>query len=377
MTAIPRSTPPYGGTIGRLTEDCEPAPLALDSAPDGAPNVVVVLLDDVGFGAFSSFGGPVDAPGLERVAAEGLRFNRFHTTAICAPTRATLLTGRNHHTVHMGRITEAANSFPAYDSVIPREAATVAEVERAVEELDRQASQLRLVGRTFLLDLVMQAPVRFSTAVRAALEAELPSLRPAVVRSRFHLREEAGVAAMVATLRDVRRRRSHGVVLKAPDHPDVAAEVAALADAGVPVVTLVTDVPRSRRLAYVGIDNDAAGRTAAYLVAQGAPASGAVLVTLSRSDFRGEEQRVSAFVDALHDLSPARRVVDLTDTDGLDPTTGAGVRAALAPPAAPRRPPRRADVGAVAGPGRDAVQPPPCLHHPLTTPSPIERDQPH
>lgn len=209
-------------------------------------------------------------------------------------------------------------------------AATVAEVERAVEELDRQASQLRLVGRTFLLDLVMQAPVRFSTAVRQALEAELPSLRPAVVRSRFHLREEADVGAMVATLRDVRRRRSHGVVLKAPDHPDVAAEVATLADAGVPVVTLVTDVPRSRRLAYVGIDNAAAGRTAAYLVAQGAPGSGAVLVTLSRSDFRGEEQRVSAFVDALRDLSPARRVVDLTDTDGLDPTTGTGVRAALA-----------------------------------------------
>ena len=130
MTAIPRPTQPYGGTIGRLTEDCDPVPLALEGAPDGAPNVVVVLLDDVGFGAFSSFGGPVDAPGLERVAADGLRFNRFHTTAICAPTRATLLTGRNHHTVHMGRITEAANSFPAYDSVIPREAATVAEVLR-------------------------------------------------------------------------------------------------------------------------------------------------------------------------------------------------------------------------------------------------------
>ena len=130
MTAIPRPTPPYGGTIGRLTEDCDPVPLALEGAPDGAPNVVVVLLDDVGFGAFSCFGGPVAAPGLDRVAADGLRFNRFHTTAICAPTRATLLTGRNHHTVHMGRITEAANSFPAYDSVIPREAATVAEVLR-------------------------------------------------------------------------------------------------------------------------------------------------------------------------------------------------------------------------------------------------------
>lgn len=208
-------------------------------------------------------------------------------------------------------------------------AATVAEVERAVEELDRQASQLRLVGRTFLLDLVMQAPARFSSAVRGALEAELPALRPAVVRSRFHLREEADVGAMVATLRDVRRRRSHGVVLKAPDHPDVAAEVAALMEAGVPVVTLVTDVPASRRLAYVGIDNDAAGRTAAYLVGLGAPGPGAALVTLSRSDFRGEEQRVRAFAVALEELAPGRRVVDLTDTDGLDPTTRTGVRAAL------------------------------------------------
>lgn len=209
-------------------------------------------------------------------------------------------------------------------------AATVAEVERAVEELDRQASQLRLVGRTFLVDLVMQAPARFSLAVRSALEAELPTLRPAVVRARFHLREEADVGAMVDTLRAVRRRRSHGVVLKAPDHPDVAAEVAALVEAGVPVVTLVTDLPRSRRLAYVGIDNDAAGRTAAWLVARSAPEVGATLVTLSRSEFRGEEQRVAAFVDALQGLAPGRRVVDLTDTDGLDPTTGAGVREALA-----------------------------------------------
>ena len=132
MTAIPQPNPPYAGTIGRLTEDCKPAPLALDVAPDNAPNVVVVLLDDVGFGAFSCFGGPVEAPGLERVAADGLRFNRFHTTALCAPTRAALLTGRNHHTVHMGRITEAANSFPAYDSMIPREAATMAEVLRRI-----------------------------------------------------------------------------------------------------------------------------------------------------------------------------------------------------------------------------------------------------
>ena len=130
MTAIPRPTPPHAGSIGRLTEDCQPVALKMEGAPEGAPNVVIVLLDDVGFGSFGAFGGPVPAPGLERVAADGLRFNRFHTTAICAPTRAAMLTGRNHHTVHMGHITEAATSYPAFDSVIPREAATVAEVLR-------------------------------------------------------------------------------------------------------------------------------------------------------------------------------------------------------------------------------------------------------
>ena len=72
--AIPRPTPPYAGTTSRLTDDCEPARMVLDGAPEGAPNVVIVLLDDVGFGSFSTFGGPVPAPALERVAADGLRF---------------------------------------------------------------------------------------------------------------------------------------------------------------------------------------------------------------------------------------------------------------------------------------------------------------
>ncbi|MEH3034445.1 MAG: LacI family DNA-binding transcriptional regulator [Aeromicrobium erythreum] len=207
-------------------------------------------------------------------------------------------------------------------------AATVAEVERAVAELDRQATQLRLVGRTFLLDLVMQAPRRFSDAVRSAVEAELPGLRPAVLRTRFHLTEEADPEALAATLRRVRRGTTHGVLLKAPDHPAVAAEVAELAAAGVPVVTLVTDLPGSPRRAYVGIDNRAAGATAAHLVHH-SPARGDVLVTLSRTEFRGEEQRVEGFVEALERVAPGRRVVDLTDTDGLDPTTFAAVTDAL------------------------------------------------
>jgi arylsulfatase len=89
---------------------------------------VLILLDDVGFGTCGTFGGPVPTPALDRVAANGLRFNQFHTTALCSPTRAAMLTGRNHHTVHMGGIPEGANVFPGYDSVIPKEAASVAEI---------------------------------------------------------------------------------------------------------------------------------------------------------------------------------------------------------------------------------------------------------
>ena len=87
--------------------------------PEGAPNVLVILLDDVGFGASSAFGGPCHTPTAERLAAGGLRFNRFHTTALCAPTRQALLTGRNHHSVGMGSITETATSAPGNSSLRP------------------------------------------------------------------------------------------------------------------------------------------------------------------------------------------------------------------------------------------------------------------
>ena len=98
--------------------------------PEGAPNVLVVLLDDVGFGASSTFGGPVNMPTAERLANTGLKYNRFHTTALCAPTRMALLTGRNHHTVGMGSITEQATSAPGYTSVRPRSCAPLPETLR-------------------------------------------------------------------------------------------------------------------------------------------------------------------------------------------------------------------------------------------------------
>jgi arylsulfatase A-like enzyme len=96
--------------------------------PKGAPNVLVVLLDDVGFGASSAFGGPCLTPTAERLAREGLKYNRFHTTALCSPTRAAMLSGRNHHAVGMGGITEIATSAPGYNSLRPNTCAPLAEV---------------------------------------------------------------------------------------------------------------------------------------------------------------------------------------------------------------------------------------------------------
>ena len=98
--------------------------------PEGAPNVAIILIDDMGFGASSAFGGPIHMPTLERVAADGLKYTRFHTCALCSPTRQAMLTGRNHHSVEMGAITEQASSVPGYTSVRPNTAATIAEVLR-------------------------------------------------------------------------------------------------------------------------------------------------------------------------------------------------------------------------------------------------------
>ena len=109
--------------------------------PAGAPNVLIVLLDDVGFAASSAFGGPCATPTAERLAANGLKFNRFHTTALCSPTRQALLTGRNHHSVGMGGITEIATSAPGYNSVRPNTCAPLArdaEAERLLDGAVRQ-----------------------------------------------------------------------------------------------------------------------------------------------------------------------------------------------------------------------------------------------
>jgi arylsulfatase len=99
-------------------------------APEGAPNIVIVLIDDIGFGATSTFGGAIQTPTFDRLADNGLRFNSFHTTALCSPTRASLLSGRNHHAVNVGSVMEVATGFPGNQGRRPDDAKYVAETLR-------------------------------------------------------------------------------------------------------------------------------------------------------------------------------------------------------------------------------------------------------
>ena len=110
--------------------DTSAPPIVPLRPPAGAPNVLIVLIDDMGFGATSHFGGPCEMPTLERLASGGLTYNRFHTTALCSPTRQALLTGRNHHSAEMGSVCEVATSMPGYSSVRPNSVANVAEMLR-------------------------------------------------------------------------------------------------------------------------------------------------------------------------------------------------------------------------------------------------------
>lgn len=207
---------------------------------------------------------------------------------------------------------------------------TARQVQQAITDLQRQESQLRLGGRTFMVDVVIQAPERFSRAVRAALEAELPSLRPAVLRSRFHFRETGPIQELVDTLDWIAAHGSQGIILKAPDVPKVNAAAQRLVRAGVPLVTFVTDLPASQRLAYVGMDNRAAGATAAYLIGHWlGDRPGNILVTLSSDSFRGEEEREMGFRSAMRSNWPHRVLVEIPDSDGLDRIVRTPVLAAL------------------------------------------------
>jgi len=127
---LPRPAPVFGGHIGRTAKDSTPDFPKEVEAPKGAPNILLILTDDVGFGATTPFGGPIPTPTFDRLAKNGLRYTQFHTTALCSPTRAALLSGRNHHSNASGVIMEIATGFPGYNSLMPKSNGTFAEVLR-------------------------------------------------------------------------------------------------------------------------------------------------------------------------------------------------------------------------------------------------------
>jgi len=147
--SLPRPDFNFKGEVGRTYQDSDPATFPqIVRPPKGAPNIVLILLDDVGFGQFSVFGGGVPSPNMEKLAAQGLRYNRFHTTALCSPTRAALITGRNHHMSGNGSITEAATGYDGYTGIIPRSTGTIAEIlpEWLRHGMDRQEPQYACLG---------------------------------------------------------------------------------------------------------------------------------------------------------------------------------------------------------------------------------------
>src|SRR5437870_1895807 len=125
---VPNPAPPFAGVINLSATDSKPAWPPTVVPPKGAPNVLLIMTDDQGYGITSTFGGVIPTPAMDRLAKSGLRYTQFHSTALCSPTRAALITGRNHHSVGFGVIAEQSTGYPGYDSVIQKNSATVGEI---------------------------------------------------------------------------------------------------------------------------------------------------------------------------------------------------------------------------------------------------------
>ncbi|KAJ57229.1 LacI family transcriptional regulator [Actibacterium mucosum KCTC 23349] len=192
-------------------------------------------------------------------------------------------------------------------------------VSAAIEELQAQEAQLAARGRRLFFDFVVEAPTRFSHEVKAAAEAVLPQIGTAVCRPRFLLQEIMDEGEVVEALKRVTRRGSHGVCLKLRDTARIRDAVAMMTAAKIPVITLVTDIGDTDRLAYVGLDNAGAGRTAAYLIARTlGDMKGTILATRSHERFLGEEEREKAFVKALADQNPNLQIIAVQGGSGVD-----------------------------------------------------------
>jgi LacI family transcriptional regulator len=188
---------------------------------------------------------------------------------------------------------------------------TKARVTAAISELEGQEAQLSARGRRMFFDFVIEAPNRFSREIKRAAEDVLPRIGIAVCRPRFVMHEIMDEVDVLQVLARIAKRGSHGVCLKVRDVPAVRAAIDELVASGIPVITLVTDLTATQRIAYVGLDNQSAGRTAAYLISKTVgDVTGTVLTSRSNDRFLGEEEREAAFKLTLKRLCPKLRMVD-------------------------------------------------------------------
>jgi LacI family transcriptional regulator, galactose operon repressor len=203
-------------------------------------------------------------------------------------------------------------------------------VNDAIDELARQEGQLAAKGRRIFIDVVMEAPRRFSREVRQASENILSDLKPSAVRPRFSVSETMSPEECISILSRIKKRGSQGVCLKARDTPDIRKAIAQLIEKKIPVVTIFTDISGSDRIAYAGLDNASAGKTAAYLMLNLlGPDKNVVLTTLSQHAFQGEEDRYQGFRSELKRLRPNLHLIDASGGGGLNPNTGKEVAGKL------------------------------------------------
>ncbi|SNZ21463.1 LacI family DNA-binding transcriptional regulator [Cohaesibacter gelatinilyticus] len=202
----------------------------------------------------------------------------------------------------------------------------------ALNELEGQEQQLSARGRRLFFDFLVEAPKRFSSEIRQAVEREIQTTRTAVIRPRFLFQEQMSDEQCLAHLERIIQRGSHGVCLKVRDRPAIHEAIAELAAKKIPILTLFTDIPQSKRLAYLGMDNEKAGKIAAYLISQSLPkeaSKGSVLLTRSHEEFVGEEERARGFTAAIKSLRPELDLLDMSGAAGLHQSTIEQLRAML------------------------------------------------
>ncbi|MFJ3525940.1 LacI family DNA-binding transcriptional regulator [Pseudomonas sp. NPDC090203] len=203
-------------------------------------------------------------------------------------------------------------------------------IQQALEELEAQEKSGPAVGRTFHIDIILHVPKRFSDAVQDAIHAQLGSLAPFRIFPRFHLYQEIDTQQMHDLILRCVSKGSQGLILKAADEPQINEAVNRVTQAGIPVVTLVSDLPQSERIGYIGMDNRTAGQTAAYLMSRWLDSAVQdVGVMISSELFRGEEEREMGFRTWLRSRAPHLRVVDITGGFGVHQPTFERVTQAL------------------------------------------------